>query len=252
MRSSLPSLSLVLGVLVVLWLACLGPGYKWGYWGYQAAYGSFRYLVPLAGFTAVLGLLSAALNRSDSEGMWISLLGTLLATGTIAVPLQMRSVAQSVPPIHDISTDLKNPPRFQAILPLRKDAENPATHGGDALAKKQKEAYPDLTSQTVEDSLPSAVTEAAQALEVLGLEIHAAGARKDQPLDIRYVEATETTFWWGYKDDVVLRLVQSKDPKKILVDIRSVSRVGTSDLGKNAQRIRKIQAAIADRYKTKP
>ena len=52
------------------------------------------------------------------------------------------------------------------------------------------------------------------------------------------IEATDTTFWFGFKDDVVIRI--SKSDKGSQLDIRSVSRVGKSDVGTNAKRIRKF------------
>ena len=50
------------------------------------------------------------------------------------------------------------------------------------------------------------------------------------------IEATDTTLWFGFKDDVVVRIQPRGDES--LVDVRSLSRVGKSDVGTNAQRIR--------------
>ena len=50
------------------------------------------------------------------------------------------------------------------------------------------------------------------------------------------IEATDTTPWFGFKDDVVVRLANSPSGSKI--DVRSVSRVGKSDVGTNARRIK--------------
>lgn len=50
------------------------------------------------------------------------------------------------------------------------------------------------------------------------------------------IEATETTFWFGFTDDIVIRITTAGH--RSLVDIRSVSRVGRSDAGTNAKRIR--------------
>ena len=51
------------------------------------------------------------------------------------------------------------------------------------------------------------------------------------------IEATDTTFWFGFKDDVVVRVAAAPDGSR--VDVRSLSRVGLSDVGTNAARIRK-------------
>ena len=52
------------------------------------------------------------------------------------------------------------------------------------------------------------------------------------------VEATDTTTWFGFKDDVVVR-INDKGSKRV-VDIRNKSRIGKSHLGKNAQRIKTL------------
>ena len=56
------------------------------------------------------------------------------------------------------------------------------------------------------------------------------------------IEATDTTFWFGFKDDIVIRVAAA--PGGSRVDIRSLSRVGVSDVGTNAARIRKYLTAL--------
>ena len=57
------------------------------------------------------------------------------------------------------------------------------------------------------------------------------------------LEATDTTFWFGFKDDVVIRIQSTGG--NTLVDVRSKSRVGESDLGANANRIEKYLNHLA-------
>jgi len=52
------------------------------------------------------------------------------------------------------------------------------------------------------------------------------------------IEATDTTFWFGFKDDIVVRVRPTQNGSRI--DVRSVSRVGRSDVGTNARRIQKF------------
>ena len=54
--------------------------------------------------------------------------------------------------------------------------------------------------------------------------------------DQRRIEATDTTLWFGFKDDIVVRITPTDGGSRI--DVRSVSRLGQGDLGKNAARIR--------------
>lgn len=52
------------------------------------------------------------------------------------------------------------------------------------------------------------------------------------------IESTDTTFWFGFKDDIVIRITAAGQESR--VDVRSVSRVGRSDVGTNAKRIRRF------------
>jgi len=148
--------------------------------------------------------------------------------------------ARTVPPIHDISTDTINPPEFVVIAGLRKDAPNDLiyAHEGSAekLASLQQTAYPLVSSVTMEVSIAEAVSKSTSILTAQGLEV----VNSDPATGI--VEATATTFWFGFKDDVVVRITQEATGTK--VDVRSVSRVGQSDIGANAARIQKFLNAL--------
>jgi uncharacterized protein (DUF1499 family) len=143
--------------------------------------------------------------------------------------------AREVPPIHDITTDPENPPVFVDLLPVRENAPNGAEYGGaegwspESLALATREAYPELAPIRTSLSIGDAVRQSESVLEAMGLEVVSA-----DPIDGR-VEATATTFWFGFKDDMVLRISESGDES--VVDIRSMSRVGQSDVGANAARI---------------
>lgn len=135
-------------------------------------------------------------------------------------------------PINDITTDTIDPPAFTAVVPLRPEGSNPVEYGGAAVASRQAELYPDI--RPVESAL-SAVDAFARALEIgrsMGWEIVAA----DPGAGI--IEAIDTTRLFRFKDDVVIRVVRTEAGSRI--DIRSRSRVGRSDLGKNASRIREF------------
>jgi hypothetical protein len=142
----------------------------------------------------------------------------------------------SVPYIHDITTDTENPPRFEAVLPLRAGAPNPAEYGGPELAKQQKQGYPDLMPGSLNTSPVEAFPRALQAARDMGWKIVAS-----DPKSFR-IEATDSTAWFGFKDDIVVRLANSSSGSRI--DVRSVSRVGKSDVGTNARRIRAYLARV--------
>ncbi len=64
----------------------------------------------------------------------------------------------------------------------------------------------------------------------------------DQNLAEGRIEATDTTFWFRFKDDVIVLI--SETPQGTLLNARSKSRVGGSDIGKNAARLRALFAEI--------
>ena len=97
------------------------------------------------------------------------------------------------------------------------------------IGELQRAAFPDLTTLRSSVGVSDAVDRSVEVLESMGLEI----VQVDR--DNGIVEATDTTFWFGFKDDLVVRLRPSD--AATLVDVHSVSRVGGGDLGANAQRI---------------
>jgi hypothetical protein len=166
-----------------------------------------------------------------------------LIAGGIAVyiPYGQQQLGASVPPIHDISTDTSDPPVFVDILPLREadNAPNTAEYlveyetRGRVLnvPEVQKEGYPDIQSSELWGlSFYEGFDLALAAAKQQGWTIVAADKEEGR------IEAWDKTTFMGFVDDVVIRI----RPEGIgsIVDIRSVSRVGGSDVGKNAQRIR--------------
>lgn len=148
---------------------------------------------------------------------------------------------RSVPPIHDITTDTQNPPAFHAVLTHRVGAPNPSEYGGMEVAAQQRRAYPDIGSLRLAVSTAHASAAARETVRDMGWEIVAADETAGR------IEATDTTFWFGFKDDVVIRIVPSNGGS--LIDVRSVSREGRSDLGTNARRIRTFLVRLSGRIK---
>jgi uncharacterized protein (DUF1499 family) len=134
------------------------------------------------------------------------------------------------PRIHDITTDTDNPPQFVALLALRQKAPNGAAYGGATIAKAQKTAYPDITPAQLETSPDQAFERALDVAQRMGWEIIAADKAEGR------IEATATTPWLRFKDDVVIRIVAAGSGSRL--DVRSTSRMGRSDFGANAKRIR--------------
>ncbi len=235
----------ILGFLIVLAavLAAMlaGLGTRWGWWEYATGFQVLRWAVYAAIAGAVVSLLGVGLTLRLAPprrgAVVLALLGLAIALLTVYVPWQWRRTAQRVPPIHDITTDLEDPPRFEAILPLRADAPNPAEYGGDSIAAQQREGYPDLGPLVLEAPAPEVFRLALRTAREMGWEI------VESDRDEGRIEATDTTFWFGFKDDVVIRIARAGGGTH--VDVRSVSRVGRSDVGTNAARIREFLERLA-------
>ena len=217
-----------------------GFGTQGGLWDYRrgisllrwAAYGGIAVgLISLAGCFATR-------PGAGRRGMVLAVGGFLIALVVSGIPWSLQHQARQVPAIHDITTDPEDPPRFTALLSLRKAMVNGAEYGGPGIVAKQSAAYPDIVP--LELSLPPAVAfkAALSATLSLGWQVIAADERAGR------IEATATTFWFGFKDDVIVRVVPTARGSRI--DIRSVSRVGKSDLGANARRIRAFLKAVRE------
>lgn len=226
------TLGLVVGALALLAMLAAGPLYRFGALGLGSAFGLMG-LGAKAGIVAIIialvGLVLALIAR---RGGYALLAGVGIVLGLLAFvpPWMFRHKASQVPPIHDITTDTANPPKFEAVLPLRADAPNSPAYAGADVAAQQHQAYPDIQPLQFK-ATPAAVFAAAlKSAHAMGWKIVAQDPSQGR------IEATATTFWFGFKDDIVIRI--RPDAGGIRLDIRSESRVGKSDVGKNAERIR--------------
>lgn len=232
--SNLGAYGLALGVLAVLAMALGGFGTRLGWWDFRSGFAVLKwgaYGVLAAAFLSLAGLIGAAAQK-HREGIILGTAGLVLGLGAAWVPWSWVQTARSVPPIHDISTDTEDPPQFVAVLPLRKDAPNPAEHGGPELAARQRAGYPDLAPKLLPVPPDIAFKHALEVAQDMGWDIVDANPEEKR------IEAVDTTFWFGFKDDVVVRITPVEGGSR--VDVRSVSRVGRSDVGTNAGRIRKF------------
>ncbi len=211
-----------------LLVALPGPLYKYGVVDLGTAFTGFKFGV-FAGIATLILLVLQIIFKRKTVTLGSTIMALLLSTIAIAIPLSMLNKGKSVPPIHDISTDLVNPPEFVVIAPLRADAPNPVEYAGVEVATQQRAAYPELQTLNYTQSKSELVEATKQVIDHLGWQLVNIDA--DQGI----VEATDRTMWFGFKDDVIVRITDKGSER--LVDIRSKSRVGGSDLGKNAERI---------------
>lgn len=180
---------------------------------------------------AVLGLLLPrfALWRKAIAGRAL-----LLLPGT-ALLLILLGSRGDIPPIHDISTDLQDPPVF-TVAPQQRGEHSNSLDIDPETINQQREGYPDLQTTLSGLDIDEAFDRAVAVATTMGWEIY------HQDRNAGVIEAVETTTVMGFKDDIVIRLRTNADGT--LIDLRSVSRVGISDLGANAARIRAFQQQL--------
>ncbi len=216
-----------------------GFGHRLGWWDFRQGFA----ILKVAFFGGVLALVLSAVGAylarpgQGLQGFALALCGIVVSIALAFVPLSQMRKARSVPPIHDITTDTDNPPGFAAVLPLRGSDSNSIVYAGSAIADQQREAYPDIQPLITNQPDDVVFEKALAAAKSLGWQIVSADA------PAKRIEATDTTFWFGFKDDVVIRITAL--PEGARVDVRSISRVGRSDVGANAERIRKFLANVS-------
>ena len=223
---------LALAILGTVVLGSAGLGYRFGVWSLGTAFAILKWSVFVAIGVFVIATVSLALGfRGRSwTGVACAALALLVAAGTAAVPLDMRRTAESLPYIHDVTTNTERPPEFAALRAVRERSPNGAAYGGPEVATQQKQGYPDIVPVLLPVPPDRALARAEAAARALGWEIVAAAPAEGR------LEATATTRWFGFKDDIVIRVSPAGTGSRI--DVRSESRLGEGDLGKNARRIR--------------
>jgi len=216
-----------------------------GLWQFGTGFSILGVVYPLAGWVG-LGCMIAALALAGGAtlkhtGNAVTLFN-LAAAGALAaglawyIPSSFRAPAdQPYPPIHDVSTDLVDIPEYVAVMPLRADAPNTTVYGGsrnmmpERNAQLQQEAFPDLVSHYYADDSAQVFARALAAVDTMGWDLVDAAPEEGR------IEATATTFWFRFKDDVVIRLREENGQTR--VDARSLSRVGGGDAGTNGKRL---------------
>ncbi len=229
--------SVVAAVLVVM----SGLGTRFGIWEYTGGFSIASGGVLLASAGLFLGIVGYVVclfkgYKAERANLLIGVFVSALILGQAG--MQMAALS-AVPPIHNISTDTNDPPEFDALVAVRQaEGANPLDYDAEVLAQIQQQAYPWVQTLNLASSPANTLNNAVSVLEDMGLDIVNVAAEQG------IVEATDTTFWYGFKDDVVVRVRSAEAGPGSIVDVRSVSRVGQSDLGLNAKRIGEILTGL--------
>lgn len=251
LRKWVQRLALAVLILAPLTFVVAAIGYKIGLLDLGVSFGLLNLKVgPLMLLLClVIGAISLLLAFliKPRKGIFISALALIVGLAGMMQLGGVKKKSANLPFIHDVSTDTQNPPMFtDAIMSERAKLPkaNPANYVGKLGPKGEKlvsvmqvKGYPDIRPVILEEDPDIVFGQALVIAKNLGWKL------KTEDKEAGLIEATDTTFWYGFKDDVIIRIKASEGGGTVL-DIRSLSRVGGTDLGKNAERIREFVAAI--------
>ena len=216
-----------------------GIGYRLDMWTYRDGIGALPYVFWLAFVTAIVALFATlgGIVSQRTGAIVVGALALVIAAVTAYVPWNLRQTVRSVPAIHDITTDFDNPPQYVRIAGIRKKTDHPVAYDGPEAAAQQRKAYADIGPLVFKAPKEKVFEASRTVMQSMGLHIVDA-----EPIQGR-IEATDQSLLFGFEDDMVVRIVPAADGTT-RVDVRSKSRVGRSDLGINANRVREFGNAL--------
>ena len=230
----LPRAVLIVGLLAPLLMATGALGTRFEAWGFETGLQFVFTAAFAASAVLVIGIVVLVFalrtgRRAAALPIGVGLAGCVLVLAVLGWQYRL---ATTSPFLYDVSTDRVDPPAFSAVVLLRGEEANPLAYT-EAVAELQAAGYPKLETVVTELAVNDSFDRAVRVAEELGWLI----VNEDPGAGL--VEAVDTTFWFGFKDDVAIR-IRANDEGGSLVDVRSVSRVGGSDLGTNAARIERF------------
>ena len=232
-----------LSLLATLTFILSGYGYQWELWTLGMGFSLLRYSAYAAIGLLVTQLLALFfMKESGAKAVSMLVVGVMLTLLISGTALYWQQKAQGVPPIHDITTDMENPPEFVAMVRLREDAQNPPEYSGEEAAEAQREAYPNVQPLMTAAPKQEVIDEIVTLIVSRNWDLVSINRQEGR------VEATEKLAWFGFKDDVVLRITETDDGSR--VDMRSKSRIGRSDIGVNADRIESFLRDLENRLES--
>lgn len=193
----------------------------------------------LAALAILLGIVAIGdVWRRGAEGAAWAVIGILIAMAVFAWPAALLPTYLNLPAINDATTDLASPPRFEALAQERQraGAANAIAYPAARFAEAQKTSYPDLRPLVVSRSLEDTYEIALETLKRLRFQVVAERAPRQQQAGI--IEAVDRTTVIGFYDDVIVRV--GSEGGRARIDVRSASRFGVHDLGRNPSRVRRV------------
>ncbi|GMR16474.1 MAG: DUF1499 domain-containing protein [Gammaproteobacteria bacterium] len=221
-------------IILAILTAMTGPiGSRLGWWDFDAAVLILKWSAYTALAASVLCLSGLWIARPGTRrrGFIYSLLGLFIVIPMILFLQSWKDAKKTLPPIQDITTNTENPPSFWY-------APNSRIYGGIGVAVLQQKAYPDIEPLLLSVPIDKAYDLVVKVIRGKGWQLYPAN-KEDM-----HIEATETTFWFGFSDDVTIHITATENGGS-QIDMRSASRFGGGgDGGTNARRIRSFFKAL--------
>ncbi len=241
-------LVLGLGAPLAFFLAAGGSGI--GLWGWQAGLAALPWIALTAVLTLILGLIFIVLNRRKGrKTRWPLLgLGMVATVGFLGFLMPYGMAIMTLPAIHDITTNLADPPQFTALtlradnwdnIPGVDDSNMRGMNPRQRWATAHQGAYPDIRSVRIDQPVAVVIEKARRLAEDRGWKIVSVDPAAGN------LEATATVSLFRFKDDIVIRARAAENGAASIIDMRSVSRVGVHDLGANAKRVRQFLSDLS-------
>ena len=238
-RRRIMYIGFILALLCAVAAVGSGLGYRLGLWHFRTGFEILKWSFFVSGATLLilLACMFFVQTKTRADSM-IGITGIIICLVLVYVPYSWKKTLDAYPYIHDISTDTLNPPDFVIVDQLRAADDHSIEYDGLEVAELQVKAYPDIKTLVIDGDIEKHLQSAENVLNDMNVDIVSVDIESGR------IEAVATSFLFGFKDDMVIRMTET-DGAQVAVDVRSKSRVGKSDLGQNAKRIRRFMEGLA-------
>ena len=238
-RRRIMYIGFILALLCAVAAVGSGLGYRLGLWHFRTGFEILKWSFFVSGATLLmlLACMFFVQTKTRADSM-IGITGIIICLVLVYVPYSWKKTLDAYPYIHDISTDTLNPPDFVIVDQLRAADDHSIEYDGLEVAELQAKAYPDIKTLVIDGDIETYLQSAENVLNDMNLD------KVSVEIESGRIEAVATSFLFGFKDDMVIRMTET-DGAQVTVDVRSKSRVGKSDLGQNAKRIRRFMKGLA-------
>ena len=188
----------------------------------------------------VIGIVQAVRPSVRAKGGATALVSALIGGLALAAILHwMVLPGIDAPKVHDVTTSPKDPPEFDVARVAHYARRDYSTYRDYDVRMKGKvsSAYPNLRTLVFDKSLRQVFT----AAEASARDLHWTVFRADSTNG--RIEAGDWATIFGFVDDIVIRVRLNASGYTVL-DIRSASRTGDLDMGRNARRIERFIEAL--------